>query len=102
MDCVAVELKSNVNWLSSQFHDAADAAAERHNPAKIIGGVPIGSDGWLPREIPPLLQVVVDEVLQQELIHIWQIGMPRDRPDVAGQSPESPLARLYQGHRSWS
>ena len=54
MDCVAVELKSNVNWLSSQFHDAADAAAERHNPAKIIGGVPIGSDGWLPREIPPL------------------------------------------------
>ena len=85
--------KQEAAWPS---HDASDAATKRNNPFVVVRCIPIGGDGRLPCEIPTLLQVVVDEVLKQKLIHIGQVGMTSDRPDVICKSPECPLARLYQ------
>src|SRR5580704_16424372 len=100
VNSVSVELKSDVDRLRSQPHDAADAAAQRHNPSAAVRGLPVGRDSWLPGEVIALRQVVIDEILQEELIHVWQAGMTGYRPDVIYKKTECPFARLYQDDRS--
>src|SRR5271154_3432714 len=98
MDSVTVELEANVDRLGSQFHDASDAAAERHDPSAAVGHFPVSGEGGLPGEIPTLLQVVVDEILKQKLIHVGQIGMTGYGPDVVHEKSQGPFARLDQNH----
>src|SRR5580658_3645678 len=96
MNSISVELKSEVNRLRSQPHDAADAAAQRHHPSAAVRGLPASRDSWLPGEVITLRQIVVDEVLQEELIHVGQIGMTGNRPDVIYKEAHRPFAWLHQ------
>src|SRR5580698_30395 len=96
MNGVAVELKSKVHRLRSQFHDASNAAAQRHDPSTAVGHLPVGGDGRLPSEVVALLQVVVDEILEQKLIHVGQIVMAGYRPNVVHEKTQGPFARLHQ------
>src|SRR5580658_2578690 len=96
MNSVTIELKPDVDRLRSQPHDAADAATQRHHPSASVRGLPVSRDRWLPGEVIALRQVVVDEVLQEELIHVGQIGMTGYRPDVTYKKAYRPFARLHQ------
>src|SRR2546425_3198784 len=53
------------------------------------------------RDEPAFLQVVVDETLHQELIHIGTAARTRHRPDIVCQHPQRPVARLRQGNDGW-
>jgi hypothetical protein len=78
MHSVAVELSENADGLRPELRDPSDAAAKRHRPQVAAAGLPVGGDdGRHPNE-PAFFQVVVDEVLRQELIHIG-VGGRRKR-----------------------
>ena len=62
--------------------------------ASSIVSFPVGRQGGLPGNEPAFFQVVVDEVLQQELIHIRAAARTGYRPDIVCEHTESPMARL--------
>jgi hypothetical protein len=46
--------------------------------------------------------VVVDEVLQQELVHIWISRVAREGPDIVGERADHPFSRRANDHACWS
>src|SRR5207253_11186845 len=102
MHCVAVEVHRNVDRLIAQAHDSSCAATERYRPHASAGGVvsggglaaalasPVRSDDRRGGEIPTLFQVVVDEVLQQNLIHIWPMRGAGDGEVIIDQVSNGP------------
>ncbi len=101
VDSVAVELNPDVHRLESELRDSSRATAKRHYPSTTIGTFPIRCKGGLPTEIPTLAQVVGDEILQQKLVHVGQVGMTRYGPDIIEKRPNRPFARLYQEDSGW-
>ena len=100
MNGVAVKLCGQRNRLRAEFHDPSDAPAEWHRPSIAVIGFPIRRQSGLPRNEPTLFQVVIDEVLQQKLIHVRTAAGPRHRPDIIRQYPQRPVAWLgKQYHR---
>jgi hypothetical protein len=80
MDCVPVKLQGLVYWLKPQPPDLAYASAERHGPCApgnvvpsrrvdAAGRVPVRCHDGPTRQVVAFIQVVVDEVLQQHLVH---------------------------------
>ena len=67
---VSIELGSEGDRLESKFHNSSNTTTEGHYPSTATGSFPVRRKCRLPGEVPALLQVVIDEVLQQELIHI--------------------------------
>src|SRR5882762_3085677 len=102
MDGVAIKLQAEIYRLESEFHDSSYAATQWHRPHVTAACIPIGGDSGLPREIPPFFQVIVDEVLQQELVHVRQFRMTSYRPDVVHDSTQRPFARLHQSDSGWA
>src|ERR1700733_1623387 len=107
MDCVPVKLHSPVDWLRSKPSDLADASAERHVPcasrnivtSRRVGGagrIPVRRHDWSTGEVITLLQVVVDKVLQQHLIHIRSMRGTGDRKHIADQGADRPLPWLHK------
>ena len=85
--------------LGAQAHDAPEAAAHGHHPSSTVGSLPVSGESRLPGEIVTLLQVVVDEVLQQKLVHARQVRVAGYAPHVVRKEPEGPLTRLNQYDR---
>src|SRR5271156_267459 len=98
MDGVAVELRGDVHRLESELHDSSYSTAEGHVPYVVAGCSPVSGDDWPAGEVPPLLHVVVDKPLQQELVYgrFIEIGMTRYRPVVVCQKPDRKMWRLHQ------
>jgi hypothetical protein len=79
---VSVEIRRNIDGLETHAHDAAYAAAIGYCPPASWSGVisicviaaglvvPVRGDNRSAIDIPALLQVVGDEVLQRHLIHV--------------------------------
>ena len=88
-----------------------DAAAKGHRPDASAGGVvsggglaaalasPVSRDDRRGGEIPTLVQVVVDEVLQQHLVYIRPVLGAGDGEYVIDQGSEGPMSGLDQGDR---
>ena len=47
INCVAIELERQIDWLRPDFHDAAEAPANRHRPNVRARGLPVGGNAWL-------------------------------------------------------
>src|SRR5713101_5393838 len=92
MQSVAVELSEEAHRLRPELRDPPDTAAKRHRPHVAAAGFPVGGDDGRHRDEPAFLQVVVDEVLHQELIHIGTAARTRHRPDIVCQHPQRPVA----------
>src|ERR1039457_4226029 len=100
MHGIAVELRGEVYWLESKLHDSSHTPAKGHIPHVIVAASPVGSDDGRGFEVPALLHVVVDEPLQEELIHrgFIAIGMTGYRPVVINESPDRKMCGLDQRH----
>src|SRR5258707_1373343 len=61
-------LRGEIHRLVAELHDSSDATSERDSPDVFVGAFPIGGEDRLHGEVPTLLHVVVDEVLEQKLI----------------------------------
>src|SRR5258705_5640914 len=108
MDCVAVEVHCDVDRLIPETHDASRTTAKGHRPHASAGGViprgrfacgltmPVRGDDRRGGQIPTLLHVVVDEVLQQHLVYRRAVSGTGNGPDVVDQRTYSPLSRLDQ------
>lgn len=72
MHSIAISLNVNIHGLKSKFHHSSHAATERHRPHASVrcGRIPIGGDDRLGGEVPALLHVVINEVLQKHLIDV--------------------------------
>src|ERR1700693_6212150 len=97
MDGVAVKLRGDVYRLESELHDSSYASAERHDPGVIAGGSPVGGDDWRGGEVPTFFHIVVDEPLEEELVHsrFIEVGVTSYRPDVVCQKPNRPTRGLH-------
>src|SRR5258705_7056550 len=114
MQGVAVEVYCDIDGLIAETHDTSGAAAKGYRPHAPGGGVvpiggfagglavPVRGDDWRGGEIPTLVQVVVDEVLEQHLIHIWPVCGPGDGEDVVDQGSDGPMAGLDQRDCRWA
>src|SRR6202161_1269038 len=107
MDCVPVKLHRPVYWLKSESPDLTYASAERHGPGtpgNVVPGRRVDGTGRIPvcrhygptRQVIAFIQVVVDEVLQQHLVHIRSMGGTSDREHVVDQNTHCPMPRLHQ------
>jgi len=94
MNSVAIKLRCERDRLVPDFHNSSHSAAKRHGPSVAIGSFPVRRQSWLPSNVPALLQVVIDEILEQELIHIRAAARARHRPDIVRQNSQSPMPRL--------
>src|SRR5258708_22964042 len=101
MHSVAVELSNEAHRLRPELRDPSDAAAKRHRPHVAAAGFPVGGDDGRRRDEPAFLQVVVDETLRQELIHIGTAARTCHRPDIVCQYSQRPVARLRQDNGGW-
>ena len=88
MHSVAVELSKEAHRLRPELHDPSDAA-KRRRPHVAAAGFPVGGDDGRQPDEPAFLQVVVDEALLQELIHVGTAdrGINRYQPAGAGPAP---------------
>src|ERR1700745_3816090 len=100
MNCVAIKLCGKSYRLESKFHNSPPTAAKRHYPLTATRSFPVRGEGGLPSDVPALLQVVVDEVLQQELIHTGTTARSGYRPHIVDQHAQGPMARLHQRNSS--
>src|SRR5579871_1776315 len=75
MGCIPEKLCLEIHRLVPEFHDSSNPAPQGHRPNISTPRFPIGGDDRLPGEIPALLQVVVDEVLQEHLVHIFGVAL---------------------------
>src|ERR1039458_4076290 len=100
MHGVAVDLCGEVHRLETKLHDSSDTAAEGHIPHVIVATPPVGSDDGRSFEVPALLHVVVNEPLQEKLIHrgFIAIRMAGYRPVVIDESPDRKMWGLDQRH----
>ena len=97
MDAIAVKLRGQIYWLESEFHDSSDTAAVWDSPSAFVS-FPICSQRRLPSYVVAMLEVVVDEVLKEHLVHVGSTGLATDREDVIHESTKRPFARLSQRH----
>src|SRR5664279_4577991 len=95
-DGVAVKLCAEVHRLEPQLHDSSNATAEGHRPYIAAAGHPVGGNDGLQGDVIPLLQVVVQEVLNQELIDRRTAAFTGHRPHIVGQRADGPVPRLRQ------
>src|SRR5271169_4667968 len=102
MNSVAIKLRGKRYGLVSEFHDSSHPAAKGHRPLVATGGLPVRGKRGLPSDVPTLLQIVVDEILQQELIHIRTAARARHRPDIIYKDAQSPVAELRQNNNGRS
>ena len=86
MNGVAIKLSAEGHRLVSELHDSPQAAAIRHRPCVAIRRFPVCRQSGLPSDVPALLEVVVDEILQEELINIRTAARARNRPHIVGQN----------------
>src|SRR5208337_2145714 len=91
MHCVAIELTCDIDGLESDLHDSSHATTEGNYRLVTARGTPIGGDDRRGSEVPPLLHVVVDEPLQQHLVHHCPLVWPSHRPDVVDQCAKYPM-----------
>src|ERR1700678_3719758 len=107
MDRIPVKLHRPVYWLKSQSPDLAYASAERHGPCapgNVVpsrridgaGRIPVRRHDWPTRQVIAFIQVVVDEVLQQHLVHIRSMRGTGDGEQVVDQNTDRPMSRLHQ------
>src|SRR6202034_3330025 len=93
--------------LKSEPPDLAYPSTERHRPrapgnvvpSRCVGGtgrIPVGRHAWPTRQVIAFAQVVVDEILQQHLVHIRPMGGPGDREQIINQDTQRPMSRLDQ------
>src|SRR5271157_5342602 len=97
MDGVAEKLQLDVHRLESELHDSSHSSAEGHIPHVIAGCSSVGGDGR-GEDVPAFLHVVVDEILQEKLVHgrFIAIGMAGYRPVVVGKNPDRKMWGLHQ------
>src|ERR1700733_11306526 len=109
MDGVPVKLEGPVYGPKSQPPDLAYPSAKGQRPrapgnivpSRGVGGaarIPVGRQAWPTCQVIALLQVVVDEILQQHLVHIRSMGGTGDREQIANQDTHCPMSRLDQRH----
>src|SRR5271156_4682923 len=98
MDRISVELCGDVHRLESDLHDSSHSAAKGRCPDAPAWRSPVGGDNGRSREVPALLHVVVDEPLEQELVHrrLIDIGMTGNRPYIVCKKPNRPRFGLHQ------
>src|SRR5260370_6111118 len=108
MHGVAIEVQREVDGLIPEAHDASYTAADGHRPHASAGSVisggrfaatlasPVRGDDGSGVNVPTLLQVVGDKVLQQHLIYIGPVSGAGDGEDVIDQRSEGPMSRLDQ------
>src|ERR1035441_5220509 len=65
---VAKKLCGDVHRLKSDLHDSSHATTERHGPYVAAARSPVGGEDGRRGDVPTMLHVVVNGVLQQELI----------------------------------
>lgn len=94
MHGINVELCREVHWLKPEFGDSTDASPEGHRPDIFAGCLPVGGEDWRRGDVPTFVQVVVDEVLQQHLVHIWTASRSSDRPNIVDQGSNCPVFGL--------
>ena len=70
MNSVAIKLCGQRHRLVTELRDPSNSPAKRDHPLTPTRSFPVGREGGLPGDEPALFEVVVDEVLQRELIHI--------------------------------
>src|SRR5258705_11902071 len=99
MDGVAVEVQREVDGLISETHDASYTTADGHRPhasarSVISGGrfaatlaSPVCGDDGSGVNVPTLLQVIGDKVLQQHLIYIGPVSGAGNGEDVVDERP---------------
>jgi hypothetical protein len=64
IDGVAIKCCAKVDRLEPELHDPSGATPEWHGPGVSAGSSPVSGKDGCGGQIPALLQVVVDEVLQ--------------------------------------
>src|SRR5260370_7021779 len=108
MHGVAIEVQREVDGLIPETHDASYTAADGHRPYASAGSVisggrfaatlasPVRGDDGSGVNVPTLLQVVGDKVLQQHLIYIGPVSGAGNREDVIDQRTDGPMSRLYK------
>ncbi len=114
MHGVAIEVQREVDGLIPETHDASYTAADGHRPYASAGSVisggrfaatlasPVRGDDGSGVNVPTLLQVVGDKVLQQHLIYIGPVRGARNGEDVIDQRPDGPMSRLDQRDGRWA
>src|SRR5262245_43190764 len=82
---VVVGSDVGIDRLVTDLEYAPEAAANRHCPAIVAIGLPIGGDEGTRSQVPALGQVIIDERLQGHGIHVGAILLPGKGPDVKDQ-----------------
>src|ERR1700722_3476783 len=107
MDCVPVKLQGPVYGLKSEPPDLAYSSTEGNRP-RAPGNVvpsccvdgasrsPIGRHDWPTRPIIAFVQGVVDEVLQQHLVHMRSVRGAGDGKYIIDQDTHCPMSGLHQ------
>ncbi len=93
---VVEDLHRQVHGLPAPACDLAEAAPHGNRPAIVAVRLPVGGDDRHRGHIPALLQVVVDDRLEQELVHIVGIVVTREGPDVLDEHAQNPVPRHTQ------
>jgi hypothetical protein len=77
-------------------------STQRHGSSVAAVGFPVGGDDRRGDEIPAAIHVVVDERLDEQLTHILAIIVAGERPELANERADHPLARHHEGNRGWA
>jgi putative transposase len=84
---VVKELHVHVRFLRADSEELPHAPADGHEPPVVGVRLPVGRNDRRRRRVPPLLEVVVHDRLQQKLVQVGPIAVARERPDVVDEPP---------------
>jgi len=99
---VPERLKLEVHGLFAETNQTADTSAEGHRPALVFVRLPVRTNGRGGTQVPALVKVVIDEILEAELIYIRLTTFASEVPDILRQKSKEPLAWLNQSHEGWT
>ena len=93
-----------IHRLSADLEDAGRRRRRSwHGPSVVAVGFPVGGDDRRRDEIPAAIHVVVDERLDEA---VWltssAIIVAGERPELANERADHPLARHHEGDRGWA
>ena len=83
-------LNRSVHRLLADPENLAKSTTDGNGPRIVAVSFPVGSDHRRGAQIPAVVQVVVDEWLPGEQVHLVVIAVVCDRPEVANQGAEDP------------